>query len=279
MYKSENEQKNQITSINRYNNFGLREKDSYLWVSTLVDMGDSFFPWTNNHPLGRKMVEAASAWFLQSELITSKARKPTKLVSLFERNGGDFSVGWEFIWAALSNNSIIIKWLITHTDIGVSYSTERIADMLRADYPELSEATIKGGLAALKDMISKSPVGGEDSFIQYETKGKSVISIKRLAKKIHPLSLLYGLYLIARLSDSSTFTVTGLMDSDMNSSYISPIVSFGISSTDFKNACNGLHSRYPDYIDTTFTYGNDELRVYPDRFSTADIIDLAIKEV
>lgn len=221
MYKSENEQKNQITSINRYNNFGLREKDQYLWVSTLVEMGDTFFPWNENHPLGKKMVEAASAWFQQSELISSKSRKPTKLVELFERNGGDSSIGWEFIWIALSNNSIIVKWLITHMDIDVSYSSDRIADMLRADYPELSDATIRGGLAALKDMVSKSPIGGENGFIQYEIKGKSIISMKRIAKRVHPLSLLYGMYLAARLSDSSTFTVTGLMDADINSSYIS----------------------------------------------------------
>lgn len=279
MYKSENEQKKQMSSINRYNNFGLREKDSNLWISALVEMGDAFFPWNNTHPLGKKMVEAASAWFQQAELVSNKTRKPTSLVELFQKVGGDSVFGWELIWMGLANNAVIIKWFITSTLIGESYSIDKLTNMLKMDYPELGDSTIKGGLAAFKDMITKSPIGEEGNIIMYEMKGKTVSSLTRLAKEVHSLTVLYGLYLNARLSDKSTFTVTGLMDADMDSVYVSPIVAFGIPSGEFKRICEGLHSRYPDYIATTFTHGNDEIRIFPDRFTTEDIINIAIREV
>lgn len=278
MYKSENEQKNQMSSINRYNNFGLREKDNNLWISALVEMGDAFFPWNNTHPLGKKMVEAASAWFQQAELVSNKARKPTSLVELFRKLGGDSAIGWELIWMGLANNAVLIKWFITSTLIGEPYGIDKLTNMLKVDYPELGDSTIKGGLAAFKDMVTKSPIGEEGNIITYETKGKMVSSLTRLAKGVNPLTVLYGLYLNARLSDKSTFTVTGLMDADMDSAYVSPIVAFGIPSGEFKRICEGLHSRYPDYIATTFTHGNDEIRISPDKFTTEDIIKIAIRE-
>lgn len=278
MFRSELEQKNQITSINRYNNFGLREKDQYLWISTLIDMKDAFFPWNETHPLGKKMVEAASAWFQQSELIDSKTRKPTNLVDLFEKIGTESSLGWEFIWTALANNAMLIKWYVTATAVGEEYTIEKLADMLKTDYPSLNNSTINGGLSALKDMVSKSPLGDDDSMISYTAKGRKILSVTRLSKNVHPLTVLYGLYLIARLSDRSTFTVTGLLEADIDSAFVSPVVAFNLPSSEFKKICEGLHSRYPDYISTTFTHGNDEIRVFPDRFNTTDVIELAIKE-
>ncbi|MCC8015066.1 MAG: phosphoadenosine phosphosulfate reductase family protein [Eubacterium sp.] len=278
MYKSENDKKNRINNINSYNNFGLREKDSNLWVSALAEMGDNFFPWNSSHPLGSKMVDAAGVWFKQSELIDKKTKKPTPLTDFFRKFGGDSLIGWDFIWIALANNSILIKWFITNTLIGELYSLEKLADMLKVAYPNLGNSTIKGGLAAFKDLISKSPVGGKNAMVQYEMKGKSVVSVIRLSKTVHPLVVLYGLYIMAGASDSSTFTVSGIMEADVNSIYVSPLVAFGISAGEFKRICEGLHSRYPDYIATTFTHGNDEVRIYPDKFNIFDIITLAIQE-
>ncbi|MCC8135994.1 MAG: FAD synthetase, partial [Ruminococcus sp.] len=225
-----------------------------------------------------KMVDAASAWFKQARLIEPKTKKPTILVDLFEKQGGDSKIGWEFIWMALANNAVLIKWFITATEIGSVYSTETLANMLTADYPSLGKSAIKGGLSALKEIVSKSPVGDEHGMAAYEMKGKSVVSITRLAKEVHPLTILYGLYLIAYIADMGTFTVSGLMSADINSNYISPITAFGIPAADFKRFCEGLRSRYPDYVATTFTHGNDEIRVFPDKFSADDIISLAIQE-
>lgn len=278
MYKSENVQKKQMSSINRYNNFGLREKDNNLWISTLVDMGENFFPWSNTHPLGRKMVEAASAWFQQAELITNSGRKPTELVELFRKQGGDSVQGWEMVWLGLANNAILVKWFISSTHIGEPYSVEKLSDMLKVDHPQLGESTIKGGLAAFKDMITKSPFGDDCGVVSYEMKGKSVVSITRLTKDIHPLTVLYGLYLCGRMADYATFTVTGLMEGDVDSVYISPVVAFGLNGGEFKRICEGLRSRYPDYISTTFTHGNDEIKIFPEKYSPEDIIRLAIRE-
>ena len=262
-------------SINTYKNFGLRE----AFLLKLMELRESFFPWHEGHDLGNKMVDAAFPWFRQAGLI-DEAKKPTILVDFFASHGGSFRFGWELVWMALANNSVLVKWFVTSVRIGEPYSMEKLSAMLASDYPELGENTIKGGLAALKDMITKSPVGDEDFLLSYGTKGKgkSVVSVTRQAYEVRPLTVLYGLYLIADLAEISVFTVTGLLSADAQSAYVSPLCAFGFSPQWFKKTCEGLRSRYPDYIGTTFTHGNDEIHVYPDKHTPFDIIRLAMEE-
>ena len=77
MYKPETESNNVMRSIANYENFGLRENKVYSWVSTLAELGDDFFPWRVDHPLGKNMVKsAARIWFTQaSRLIILKCQE------------------------------------------------------------------------------------------------------------------------------------------------------------------------------------------------------------
>ncbi|AGI85428.1 putative RNA modification enzyme consisting of a 3-phosphoadenosine 5-phosphosulfate sulfotransferase fused to RNA-binding PUA domain protein [Candidatus Methanomethylophilus alvi Mx1201] len=277
MYKPDTEQL-KMNSINNYCNFGLREKDQYTWISTLLEMGEDFFPWTEYHPLGSKMVVAASKWFQQSLLIDAKTKKPTLLLEIFRKYGGSSELGWELIWLALANNSLLIKWYVTSTDLGTPYSIDRLSDMLKEYDGSLTTSTIKGGLAAFKDLVTKSPIGDTVPLVLPEMKGKSsVTGVTRLAKPIESLTVLYGLYLIAKATGRSSFSVRELMTADMDSIFVSPIVAFGTPVDEFKKLCEGLRSKYPDYISVTFTYGNDGIEIYPQKHSLDDILQLELE--
>jgi hypothetical protein len=278
MYKPETENNNLMRGIANYQNFGLREKGRYLWVSALAELGDDFFPWHDNHPLGKNMVPSARIWFTQSALIYEGDKKLTPLVEMFRKYGGDFSLGWEFIWISLANNAALLKWFITATDIDKIYTVEQLSEMLGSSNPNLGKSTIDGGLAALKDMLTKSPLGGENTVTLPIMKGRVVSHIIRKAKDVNPLTILYGLYLIAGKTERGSFTVRELLTADEDSVYVSPIVAFGISPDIFKKQCEGLKSKYPDYIETTFTHGNDELTVFPKKHTTEDIIGLVLEE-
>jgi phosphoadenosine phosphosulfate reductase len=277
MYKPETESNNLMRGIANYQNFGLREKGRYLWVSALVELGNDFFHWHNNHPLGKNMIPSARIWFIQSALIYESNKKPTPLVELFRKYGGNFSLGWEFIWISLVNNAALLKWFITTTDIDKTYTMEQLSEMLSNSNQSLGKSTIDGGLAALKDMLTKSPLGAENAVTLPIMKGRIVTHITRKAKDVNPLTILYGLYLIANKTERGSFTVRELLTADEDSAYISPIVAFGISPDTFKKQCEGLRSKYPNYIETTFTHGNDELAVFPNKHTTEDIIGLALE--
>ena len=267
-----------MNGINRYSNFGLRERGKDQWISTAVEMRESFFPWNADHPLGGKMVDAASAWFQQALLFTPKSRKPSVLLDYFQKYGGEDQIGWEFIWIALANNATLVKWFIENTELNKKISVDDLADMMSSQYPSLGKSTIKGGLSALKDMLSKSPLSGDEAVTDLEMKGRSVIAITRKPVIAHPISLLYGMYIISHITDREIFTVREMLPSDDSSSFVSPIVAFGIEADTFKKQIEGLRSRFPDYIGSTFTHGNDEFQVYGKRHTPEEIVILAMED-
>ena len=273
MYKSENEQ-NKMSGINKYNHFGLRED----WIAILNDLGDRFFPWYDSHPLGNKMVQSASAWFQQALLVETKTRKPAPLAKLFAAKSSSSPLGWEFVWIALANNTVLVKWFIGETEIDRTYTVDQLLDKLSENYPNLGESTKKDGLTSLKETIARSPLGSDGGVAICEFKGKTLHSITRKAKDVQPLTILYGLYLIAGLAERGSFTVRELLTADVESTFMSPLVAFGIAPDTFKKMCEGLRTRYPDYISTTFTHGNDGLEVYPQKHSLGDIVNLALGE-
>ena len=89
--------------------------------------------------------------------------------------------------------------------------------------------------------------------------------------------ILFGLYLNAILADRESFTVREMLVSNEDGEYISPVVAFGLSADTFKKQCEGLRTKYPDYIGTTFTHGNDEFQIYYKKHSLSDIILLALE--
>lgn len=272
MYKPE-KSNGAINKIAQYRNFGLRQ----YWVDVLLEKSDDFFAWNESHPLGKDMVKSAKEWFVQALLVTETNRKPTRLVELFKKFGSSSSVAWEFIWIALANNSPLVKWYCVSTQIDIQYETKTLSDMLKESYP-MSNNSKDRRLDPLKNMAVESPLGGENEVLLPEIKGKKVVEITRKAKNVDPLTVLYGLYLIAQLAERGSFTVREMLTADIESTFVSPLVAFGITPDTFKKQCEGLRSKYPDYISTTFTHGNDGFEVFPKKYNTESIIALALEE-
>lgn len=272
MYKPENS--NSVANeFARYNNFGLRES----FIDALLARSDTFFHWDSDHPLGDKKVDSTKKWFPQA-LIVTKDRKPTKLIELFRTRGTGCAIAWEFIWMALVNNSPLINWYCVSTEIDERKDVQSLLELLQGSYP-LTNNSKDRRLDALKNTAAESPLGGEDNAVMLpEYKGSKVVALTRKAKDVEPLTILYGLYLIADIAERSSFTVRELLTADADSMFVSPIVAFGIAPDMFKKQCEGLRTRYPDYISTTFTHGNDGLEVYPQKHTLEDIINLALGE-
>lgn len=256
----------------QYNNFGFREE----FLAALLDCGETFFCWRPEHPLGDKKVDACKKWFPQAMLAT-KDYKQTKLIELLKASSNHDLI-WEFIWMGLVNNSRLINWYCVSTEIDVRQDTQDLLKLLQESYP-LANNSKDRRLDALKNTADASPLGGDANAIMFpERKGRKIVALTRKAINVHPLTILYGLYLIAELSGRSSFTVRELLTADVDSVFVSPIVAFGIAPDTFKRQCEGLRTRYPDYLSTTFTHGNDGVEVYSEKHSLWDVVNLALEE-
>lgn len=263
-----------MVKIHSYKTFGLQE----AYVSALVELKGTFFPWYEGHPLGKNMVPAARNWFREALLTNADGHTPTKLVSMFEKYSVRYSLGWDFIWMGLSNNSVLVNWYVTSTTIDKVNTPEQLEGDLRENNPTLTDSVVRGGLQSLKNMLKNSPLGESDGVVATEYKGNTMKTLTRKSKDVQPLTILYGLYLIADLAERGSFTVRELLTADADSTFVSPLVAFGIAPDTFKRQCEGLRTRYPDYISTTFTHGNDGLEVYTHKHTLEDIIGLALED-
>lgn len=271
--RNEVNQNNIKIGFSSYFTFGLREK----WIAVLMDIKEDFFNKKINQQIGNKMIDSARPWFQQALLIESKTKNILPLLKIFQKNGSASTIGWEFIWIALANNSNLIKWFVSDTTLNHDYTTKELSNKLQCYYPQLSESAKDDGCASLRDILAKSPLSGENAVSEITFKGKQAQSITRKSKEIAPLTILYGLYLAASLAKRANFTVREMLSANIDAIFISPIVAFGIPPETFKKQCEGLRTRYPDYIATTFTHGNDGLEVYPQKYGLDDIIALALE--
>lgn len=262
-----------MVKIHSYKTFGLQE----AYVSALVELKEMFFPWYEGHQLGKNMVQAARNWFKEALLTNADGHTLTKLISMFEKYGVRYSLGWDFIWMGLSNNSVLVNWYVTSTTIDQVNTLEQLEVNLRENNPTLTDSVVRGGLQSLKNMLKNSPLGEPGGVVATESKGSTIKTLTRKAKDVQPLTILYGLYLIADLAERGSFTVRELLTADVDSTFVSPLVAFGITPDTFKRQCEGLRIRYPDYISTTFTHGNDGLEVYPQKHTLEDIINLVLE--
>ena len=162
-------------------------------------------------------------------------------------------------------------------EFGTRYTAEELNEKLHQSVA--SESVRKGALQSLFATLKNSPLGtGEQPVVSVETKGVRVMALTRNPKSIDPFALLYSLYLIGKTADRTSFTVTEMLTADFDSSFISPLIAFGMSTDEFKAQCLGLSSVHPDFLSCSFTLGLDEIKIFPSEKTVDDVLGLILGE-
>lgn len=269
MYLTERSQST-LNGINAYNNFGLREE----FLSVYLTEGIAFSDTAKLNK--RKQVPAAKAWFRQGLLMDPKTTQPTRLLNLFERRGLKDRQAWDCVWLGLSNYAPIVKWLVCTLQFDTSYSDVELFELLGTD---IKEVTKKGGLQALKNMLASTPFGNNSGGVceLHKQQGQRT-AITRRAHSVDPLTMLYGLFVMANRAGRNAFTVRAMLSAELEDAFVSPLVAFGISPDEFKKQCMGLAARYPDYLTCSFTLGLDEVVVKTDEKTLDDVVGLLLEQ-
>ena len=90
----------------------------------------------------------------------------------------------------------------------------------------------------------------------------------------NPLVILYSLYKFAEACDGYyQFTLSRLLDFDVESEGISPAQIFGLDRPVMEKLLTGLNINHPDFITTQFTLDLDTITLNADKTS-ADVLSL-----
>ena len=255
-------------SIDRYGNMGV-ELD---WVREYFKLKDEF--WTSPHSLGTNKVKNLKSFLNDSE-VTAKGTF-TDFGAIVDYIGIDSADAWALMLCNLAYTSEF-NWWIKNVDFAVSYTPDSIYAMLDDSMSTNSRSHI---VSAYKNILISIPQLGIEIGLgtcDYELKnGKRMWnSVVRMPwKSPNPLVVLYALFKFAEAcGDYYQFTLSRLLNHDIDSDGVSPTEIFGLDRDQMEKLLNGLSINYPDFINASFTLDLDNITLNSEKTSQ-DVLKL-----
>ena len=239
----------QQKSLNCYSHFGPKLD----WINQYFKYKDDF---DTNHNLGSQMYGFFKRFLRDSNLIDSKGFSET--AEIVEKLGLDNEASWGLLLTNLAYTPQI-GWFITHTNFVESYDKKYILSMLVNDGAKESWVNDIWSAFARFIELPFSQVGLGSPIKE----GNKTTGFSRSAwKNPDPLVVLYSLYKFSEAcGDYKQFSLTRLLNHDIESDGISPTEIFGLDRDTMEVILNGLSIKYPDYISVSFTLDLDNINL------------------
>ena len=219
------------------------------WLQSFFELKNDFF---ESHTLGPMMYDMFRRFLRDAGL--NEKNQFTNFAELISDIGWESDTAMGLILTNLAAKNPQIRWYINNLEIGVYYPRANVEEMLTA--LDVKPKDAKSIVKAYKRIVN-TPMGtvlyfGEvtDDFELVRT--KCIISDNRV--------VLYALFKFAEnCNDYKEFTLSWMMNDDIERDGISPTRLFGLEYEEIKSILMGLSARYPEFINATFTNDLDKI--------------------
>lgn len=259
-------------SIDRYGNMGIE----YEWVKKYFETEGDF--WTSPHGLGTNMVKYLKSFLSDSGVTTRKKNEYvlTEFGIAVKNIGIETVEAWALMVCNLAYTSEY-NWWIKNTIVNQTYTPDAIYSMLDDSMSKNSKDHI---VSAYKNIFISTTQVGEElglGICDYEIKsGKRYLnSITRGTWQIpDPRVILYSLFKFAETcGDYYQFTLSRLLNHEIDSDGISPTQIFGLDREQMEKILTGLSINYPEFINASFTHDLDNITLRSDK-TAQDVLTL-----
>ncbi len=280
-----------MAGLDRYYSFGVREQ--WLNIFAKYEGGVDFWITDGDGQVPNKKKDAFLT-FLKDANIVEFSKKadgdkytkclPTALALAVIKLGSDSQNSWALILSNLVYTPAF-NWFVTNFEMDTIYNPDSIkfmlSDVMENDIEGLGKRNI---VDSIKIILSKTPLGRDRIFASVDVTEKVTASgaeritlntLQRVAwNNPDPRVILYSLYKFAEAcGDYYQFTLTRLLNHEIDSDGISPTKIFGLDRDQMEKILNGLTINYPEYINATFTLDLDNINLESDKTS-ADVLVL-----
>lgn len=248
-------------SLNSYSNHGPKIE----WIKSFLEHKNDF---KTEHTLGKNMYDFFKRFLRDAELLEKD--NVTDLANLIDDIGITDNATWGILLSNLAYTPQL-NWYIKNIEFDTEYSRDAIVTML--ENSNVKEAAAKQMVLAYKRILDLP--FGDIGLGKCTLKSGKVVSITRTSWN-DPDSrvILYSLYKFAEnCGNYKQFTLTRLMNFDIESDGVSPAQIFGISRSEFETILNGLSTNYSDFIHASFTLDLDNITLRDDKTSQ-DVLKL-----
>ncbi len=259
---------NKMGSIDRYGNMGIELN----WVKEYFKTKDEF--WNSPHSLGTNKVKYLKSFLNDSE-ITVKG-KLSDFGRVIDYIGIENTDAWALMLCNLAYTSEF-NWWVKNIKFSIIYTPDTIYAMLDDAMSKNSKSHI---VSAYKNILISNPHFGNEIGLgtcEYEIKNEKRLwnSVIRLEWKTpNPLVILYSLFKFAEACGNyHQFTLSRLLNHDIESDGISPTEIFGLDRKQMEKLLSGLSINYPDFINASFTLDLDNITLNCEKTSQ-DVLKL-----
>ena len=235
------------------------------WIQEFFSLMEEFDEYNS---LGSQMYSFFKRFLRDSGLINEDG------ISTISKKIEEMGIDNEVSWAIMLNNlaySPQINWYIKNVVFMEPTTKEYLFSLLESNGSnERAAKDIIRSLARFSDLPFNEVGFG------YSEKDKKTITLFVRTPWItpEPLVILYSLYKFAEAcGDYYQFTLTRLLDHEVDSDGVSPSQIFGLDRESLEKIIKGLSVNYPDYISSSFNLGLDNINLNKEKTSM-DIISL-----
>ena len=254
------------------NNMKTQSLNCYSHHAPKMDWFVQFFKYKNtfseNHSLGTNMYDFFKRFLKDAGLQDGNGF--TEFAQIIDKRGLDDKSSWALMLVNLAYTPQF-NWFYKRVKMGETYSKEYTLNLLVEDGAKESwVADIWSSFTRICELpFSKTGFG------EMEFEKKKATSLTRFPW-VDPdeLTILYSLYKFAEAcGDYKQFTLSRLLDTDIESDGITPVQLFGLDKDTLSTLLKGLSANYPDYINVTFTLNLDNITLRDDKTSK-DVLTL-----
>ena len=245
-----------ISSIDRYNRFGLREK----WLNQYFMNPDNYFLGEND--LGIKMVPAFINWLKDSEILNNSDKRISDIGMMLQqlyKNSND--IAWEIIWINLIYNSTIVKWYSRDIEWNAALNREDLESILKNSFPDIKDSTKLNGLASLINMFVESPLGSKFKFWETQKRNSETIIRKTPFENVSSISVAYSIYRYANDKNRYNLTVSEFYAPEQKQGIYRE---FGVSKERFQNILRTLQENKNGIVKVDLVMGLDNISLRED---------------
>lgn len=223
-----------------------------------------------NHSLGSQMYSFFKRFLRDAELLDENGFSNTAQV--IDELGLDNDASWALMLANLAYTPQI-NWVVKRMNMNETYGKDYTLSLLVADGAK--ESWVKDIWSSFARIV-ELPFSAVGFGYPVKEKGK-LVSITRTAwQNPNPLVILYSLYKFAEAcGDYYQFTLSRLLNHDIESDGVSPTEIFGLDRDQMEKLLNGLSINYPDFINASFTLDLDNITLNSEKTSQ-DVLKLFI---
>lgn len=261
--------KNKKTTINRYNNFGFRDK----WLNYYLNHYQTYFE-NDDHGLNvENQLKPFMNWLRDGGILENTTKEITETGKILASKYNDEpNTVWEIIWINLTHNSEICGWYSNTAAYNRKYTKLELETQLQEDMPQYSASVRKNAFGALQNAFTNSPLGEALQVGRVVKEKNKPVFLRGTYSDVSLAAVAYSLYKYAENQNRHDLTISELYNENQTDGLYRQ---FGIDKESLEKKLRTLQEESHHVLSADLNMGLDNINLRDD-LTSLDVLKMLL---